>query len=220
MESTYVSNAYIEGYCQKNGIEIDTSMDLIEFAKKQNIPKLHCFKNTSTPRLERVTRLFKLLKGYNYRCRNIVDFGSQRGALLWPTMVNFPGYSYTAIDLDKKITDYLQCVVDGGCTNLTVINGDITKKLPLEDSSADIVVASEILEHLEEPEKAAQEAVRLAKYAVYVTVPSKPDDNPEHIQLFTPDTLKKLFSTNNKVESVKTEYIKNCIVCIVTLKDA
>ena len=52
----------------------------------------------------------------------------------------------------------------------------------------------EVLEHIPEVEKAGTAAVRMAKKYVVVSVPSKPDDNPEHIHLLTRDILTELFT--------------------------
>ncbi len=43
-------------------------------------------------------------------------------------------------------------------------------------------------------EKAIQSAVNIAKKYVDVTVPSKEDDNPEHIHLLTKEKLTKYFT--------------------------
>ncbi len=50
-----------------------------------------------------------------------------------------------------------------------------------------------MLEHIPEAEKAVSAAVKMAKRYVAVSVPSKPDDNPEQIHLLTRDILAELF---------------------------
>ena len=49
------------------------------------------------------------------------------------------------------------------------------------------------LRHAHDPVAAATEALRLARRAVVVTVPSVPDDNPEHVRLFDKASLTALF---------------------------
>jgi 2-polyprenyl-3-methyl-5-hydroxy-6-metoxy-1,4-benzoquinol methylase len=48
----------------------------------------------------------------------------------------------------------------------------------------DIVTLLEVLEHIPDVEKAVA-AVRMARKYVVVSVPSKEDNNPEHIHLLT-----------------------------------
>ena len=52
----------------------------------------------------------------------------------------------------------------------------------------------EVLEHIPDVASAVKNAVRLARRYVVVTVPNKPDDNPEHIHLLTKDLLTGLFN--------------------------
>ena len=52
----------------------------------------------------------------------------------------------------------------------------------------------EVLEHIPNVEEAIRAAVRLAKRSVIVSVPSKPDNNPEHIHLLTKPILTELFA--------------------------
>lgn len=70
--------------------------------------------------------------------------------------------------------------------------------LPFDDNSMDIVLCSEVLEHLEEPEKGLRELLRVAKHSVILSVPNEPffrignmlalknvsrlGDPPDHIQ--------------------------------------
>jgi len=63
------------------------------------------------------------------------------------------------------------------------------------DKSFDVVVATEIVEHLDDPVALLKEAVRVARKKVIFTVPDNvlgPEEFAEHRQLFTKDTLEEL----------------------------
>ena len=53
------------------------------------------------------------------------------------------------------------------------IQGDITK-MPFQDRSFDIVICTEVMVHLEKPDAALKELIRIAKKFVFVTVPREP----------------------------------------------
>lgn len=88
--------------------------------------------------------------------------------------------------------------------------------LPFPDRAFDVVTCLEVLEHLDQPDRAASELVRVGRRFVIASVPSKPDDNPEHIQLFTDRSLRDLF-LDRGAQSVKTQYVPNHILCIARL---
>ena len=84
-------------------------------------------------------------------------------------------------------------------------------ELPFDDSSFDLVVAIEILEHLESPERAAAELSRVSRSRVLVTVPWEPwfslgvllgtgqhwrrlGREPEHINAFGPHDIEAVLS--------------------------
>jgi hypothetical protein len=57
--------------------------------------------------------------------------------------------------------------------------------------------------------------VRVAARAIIVTVPSKPDDNPEHVQLFDRASLEHLFLAAGATR-VDIEYVHNHMIAVVT----
>lgn len=65
-------------------------------------------------------------------------------------------------------------------------------RLPAENS-VDVVTALEVFEHIPDVAAAVRAAVAIARKFVVVSVPSKPDNNPEHIHLLTKDRLTELF---------------------------
>jgi len=71
-------------------------------------------------------------------------------------------YSKEAILLGKKLFPYL-----------TFKEGSVYE-LPYQDNSFDLVVCTEVLEHLEEPSKVLKEILRVSKKYVLISVPNEP----------------------------------------------
>lgn len=57
--------------------------------------------------------------------------------------------------------------------NITFVQGDIYQ-MPFKDNAFDIVLCTEVLEHLEKPDLALQELARVAEHTVFLTVPDEP----------------------------------------------
>jgi 2-polyprenyl-3-methyl-5-hydroxy-6-metoxy-1,4-benzoquinol methylase len=83
----------------------------------------------------------------------------------------------------------------------------------LPDDSFDGVTLLEVLEHIPQPDRAVRQAVRLARRFVVVSVPSQPDDNPEHIHLFNAESLKRLFQEAG-VDRISVDHVLNHIVLL------
>jgi len=71
-------------------------------------------------------------------------------------------YDETAIALGKKVHP-----------NITIKQGDIYK-LPYKDNSFDLVICTEVLEHLEDTKKALNELYRVTKKYCLLSVPHEP----------------------------------------------
>lgn len=101
----------------------------------------------------------------------------------------------TSIDILPYRVELMQCLQDGGIVNLHPLLQDICK-WNAPDKSFDVVTMLEVMEHIPDTDAVVKNAVRLAENYVIVSVPSKPDNNPEHIHLFSNDDLQQLFLEN------------------------
>lgn len=152
--------------------------------------KLHRFKRTSG--LPRVRAVLGALRGFGVD--QLVDLGSGRGAFVWPMLDALPHIGVTAVDILPHRAQLFADTARGGIARLAGVRADL-RALPFADGSAPCVTALEVLEHLADdgPLHAAREAMRVASGVVVASVPSKPDNNPEHVQLFDARRLEELF---------------------------
>lgn len=123
---------------------------------------------------------------------SLLDVGTGRGVFLWPLLEALPGLPVTCVDVRADRVFDLDAVARGGVSGLRAVCGSATA-LPAADDEFDVVTALEVLEHIDDVAAAAREIVRVARRFVVVTVPSQPDDNPEHLRVFNKDTLTALF---------------------------
>ena len=196
--------AWLRGHVLKNGtpeiapellempLEVLTDAELssiVEMGEKTG-QKLYPFK-TGKSELPRVRQVLGFLHGIEPE--TLLDVGSGRGVFLLPFMEEFPQVQVTSLDLlDKRVT-FLNELAAGGYSQLTAYNQNICDQ-PFPENRFDVVTLLEVLEHIPQVEKAVAAAVKMAKKYVVVSVPSKEDDNPEHIHLLTKDILTKLFA--------------------------
>ncbi len=164
-------------------------LDVVVRAGRDAGLKLYPFKR-STKTLPRVRRTMGFLRSLSFE--SMLDVGSGRGVFLIPFMREFPWVSVTALDLLEKRIDFLSDLADGGFPQLRVECLDVCEQ-PFPDDSFDVVTMLEVLEHIQQVDRAVMAAVRMARQHVVVSVPSKPDDNPEHIHLLTKECLTELF---------------------------
>lgn len=168
----------------------DEELAAIVATGEQEGKKLYPFK-TGKAELPRVRQVLGFLHGIEFD--TLLDVGSGRGVFLLPFMEEFPQVQVTSLDLlDKRVT-FLNELAVGGYTQLTAYNKNICDR-PFPENCFDVVTLLEVLEHIPEVDKAVEAAVKMARKYVVVSVPSKEDDNPEHIHLLTKDILTKLFA--------------------------
>lgn len=118
-------------------------------------------------------------------------------------------YSDDALKIGKKIYP-----------DLNLKKGDIYD-IKEKDNSYDLVIATEVLEHLEDPEKALKELIRVSRKYVLLSVPNEPffiganflrgkyiknfGNHPEHINHWTFIGFEK-FLKKNGLKIIKKKY--------------
>jgi 2-polyprenyl-3-methyl-5-hydroxy-6-metoxy-1,4-benzoquinol methylase len=174
--------------------------------------RLHAFKRNAE--LPRVRRALGVLRGLGPE--SLLDVGSGRGVFLWPLLDELRGLAVTAIDRDAGRAAGLAAVSRGGVTRLRGLSMDATA-LAFGERSFDVVAALEVLEHLERPAAAAREALRVTRRALLVSVPSKPDRNPEHLRLYDARSLAALLEGAGAAR-VSIDGVRDHLVAVASVR--
>ena len=185
--------------------------DVVAAGKSAGL-RVHRFKRNAE--LPRVRRVLGILRGIAPEV--LLDIGSGRGTFLRPLLDALPETRVIAVDRDPRRATDLGAVRRGGVENLNAARMDATG-LALSDDSFDVVTALEVLEHLERPDLAARETIRVSRSFVVASVPSREDDNPQHIQLFTKDSLSRLFLEAGAAR-VNVESVRGHFVCVARVR--
>jgi len=142
------------------------------------------YKNKSVSELPRITKVIGILK--SIYPSTLLDIGSGRGVFLYSLMRDIPTVKITASDIKSKCVDDIKDYYDIDCKLCDA------RKLPFEDESFDVITALECLEHMEDYEETIKELIRVAKNNVIISVPSKEDNNEEHINFLQKKDFEKL----------------------------
>lgn len=192
-----VAAAYVRGHLGIDG----TDEELVNEGLNRGL-KMYRFKRSELPR---VTKCIGLLKGLGPQ--TLLDVGTGRGVFMWTMLTDIPYLQALCIDILEHRVELINTVNRGGFARVSaqLVEAD---SLEMEDNQVDVVTALEVLEHMEEPGKAVRELIRVASNYILVSVPSKPDNNPEHIQLFSAKDLEKLL-LDNGAKSVQMHHVLN-----------
>lgn len=194
--------AYVRGYGERTGVPClsaalrqkpleeltDEEIAFLDETGKKADLKMYRFKpHEDLPRVHKVLGFLRSIWP-----ENLLDVGSGRGVFLFPFLCAFPQIPVVSVDLLDYRVEFLADIRRGGVEQLTALQMDICSN-SLPEKSFDVVTLLEVLEHIPDVQKAICSAVRLARRYVVVTVPSKEDNNPEHIHLLTKEKLTESF---------------------------
>jgi len=198
---TELAGAFVRGRLRNQSATLEDGL--------QSGLRLHKFK--ADTQLPRVQRILGILHGMTPQ--RLLDVGSGRGTFLWPLLESFPELAVTAIDVSPQRAADLAAVRRGGITRLTVAQMS-AEQMGFGPKSFDVVTMLEVLEHMLSPQAALRCAVSVARCFVLMSVPSVPDDNPEHLRLFTPEQLRDMAKDAGAVRTTIEHVLNHRIVII------
>lgn len=148
----------------------------------------------------------------NLEIEDVLDVGCGEGFTLNKLKEEGIGKSWQGVDFEEEAIKIGKKVYP----NLQLKQGNIYD-LEYKNSSFDLVVCTEVLEHLEEPEKGLREILRVSKKYVILSVPNEPlfylfnytqwGKDIGHINKWSKNKFVKFIkSQGNKVISVKTPF--------------
>lgn len=133
--------------------------------------------------------------------RKVLDLGCRDGAL---TRAYAEGNELVGVDADREALE------EAGKLGIETHWADLDAPLPFPDESFDVVVAGELLEHLRDPARLVDEAKRVlrpggtfvasvpnayrAKNRLRFLLGRKPEDDPTHLQMFSPANVRALLT--------------------------
>ncbi|MGI8419537.1 MAG: class I SAM-dependent methyltransferase [Candidatus Levyibacteriota bacterium] len=149
------------------------------------------------------------------RPESILDVGAGEGFTLEMFRKNNIGKKLEGIEyMDEALVFARQLH-----PHVTIKKGDIYK-LPYKDNAFDLIICTEVMEHLDDPGKALEEIKRVAKKFAILSVPNEPlftiqrflrgknmlklGGHPEHIQHWSSGQFEKFVREHMLIKDVKT----------------
>jgi ubiquinone/menaquinone biosynthesis C-methylase UbiE len=154
---------------------------------------------------------------------SLLDAGCGEGYLACELKRAFPDCRITGLDASEGAIEYAR-VRFASAAEFHV--GDLLA-LPFPDDAFDVVVCSEVLEHLDEPGRAFAELRRVARHRVVLTVPLEPwfklfndvarrlgiSEDPGHVQLWTLKGFQRFVSSLHPGAEFDRKHYYQSAVC-------
>lgn len=183
--------------------------------------------NSKNPIVQYLMRNFhnKLFKAIRLiRPRNILDIGCGEGYTTRLIHRKFPKVKMECIELESKIIPFAK----KNNPDIKISQGSIYS-IKRKSDSFDIVMASEVLEHVKSPNKAAKEARRVARKYCIFSVPYEPfwrmvnmargaywsdlGNTPGHIQHWGKSSFRKMLKRHFRKVTIVNAILWNIAIC-------
>lgn len=171
----------------------------------------------------------RLLKNRNIK--NVADIGCGEGFGLNNLIQNNIGNKYVGLDSSSAALKTAGKIYP----KIKYIKGDIYRT-PFKNSEFDLVVCSEVLEHLTNPDQAIKELRRISRRYILISVPLEPwfkfsnflrgkylrtlGNHPEHINWWGTGSLNKFISPHLNIISHTVSFPWQIVLCSVNKKKA
>jgi ubiquinone/menaquinone biosynthesis C-methylase UbiE len=155
----------------------------------------------------------------------ILDLGCGEGLITKDIAINLPNSSIIGIDFDNEYINYAK--TNNQKENITYINYNLFE-IKYPKNSFDLVITTEVLEHINDFEKALQNMLNLTKKYLIISVPYEPwfrianmlrfkylssfGNNPGHINHWSKNQIRKLCQKYGHVVKIKTSTFWNIVI--------
>lgn len=203
--------AFVRGYTGEVVSDLNTAL---AYATLHGL-RIDKFKRRKV--LPRVQRVIDLMRPHNPP--TVLDVGCGRGTAMWPMMEAFPTTFFVGVDEYEGRSKDLCAIRDNGVSQiLGGLHLSATSLTGVETKSHPFTVCLEVLEHIRDDEAAVRELLRVTRERVFISVPSVPDWNPDHLRLYTAGALKNLWLRAGAAKVVVHDDVPKHFVAEITPK--
>lgn len=156
----------------------------------------------------------------------ILDAGCGEGFTIRALQKELPNAHFTGIDQDSEAITYAKQKDPIGTYHV----GNVLQ-IPFQEKSFDLVICNEVLEHLQKPEFAIRELIRVSKKYLIISVPHEPffrisnllrgrnilrfGNYPYHLTTWSKGQIAKLLASYCSVERIHTPFPWTLLTCRV-----